>query len=187
MRGKSSNYAARPEGLSQYLVREEARLENLKTTIPNLLGEMSRTRAKESEVRYYHGVEGLKQMLWNVVASGKEFVGLGYADWNESVGRVYAEKLRQKIIDNKIKSREIQNDPSDDFDYTNLGEAYKKFYSHRVIAKSILEIKHDTYIYGDVFAYYYHYRGEYFGVEIHNSEIARTERQMFEILWKMAS
>lgn len=186
LRGKSSSYAARPEGLSQYLVREEARLENLKTTIPSLLTEMSRARAKESEVRYYHGVEGLKQMLWNVVAKGEEFVGLGYSDWNESVGKAYAEKLRQKIIESRTRSREISNDPSTDFGYTKLGLEYKKFYSHKAINESLLEIKHDTYIYGDVFAYYYHYEGEYFGVEIHNKEIARTERQMFEILWKMS-
>lgn len=186
LRGKSSSYTSRPEGLSQYLVHEEERLEKLKTTIPNLLSEMKRVNNKESEVKFYQGVEGLKQMLWNVVSSRSEFVGLGYADWNESVGITYAEKLRQKVIENKTLSREIQNDPSMNFDYTKLGEDYKKFYVHRVIDKSLLEIKHDTYIYGGVFAYYYHYQGEYFGVEIHNKEIARSERQMFEILWKMA-
>lgn len=186
LRGNSSSYAARPEGLSQYLVREETRLENLKTTIPSLLSEMNRGHANESEIRYYQGIEGLKQMLWNVVAQGEEFVGLGYNDWNESVGKAYAEKLRQKIIENRTLSREISNDPSIDFGYTKLGEEYKKFYSHKAISESLLEIKHDTYIYGEVFAYYYHYQNEYFGVEIHNKEIAKTERQMFEILWKMA-
>lgn len=186
LRGKSSSYTARPEGLSQYLVREEARLDELKNMIPNLLAEMKKAQDKESEVRFYQGIEGLRQMLWNVVSSEREFVGLGYADWNESVGRAYAEKLRQKIIDNKTSSREIQNNKSRDFEYTKLGSEYKKVYFQKTISPTLLEIKHDTYVYGDVFAYYYHYRGEYFGVEIHNKEIARCERQMFEILWEIA-
>jgi hypothetical protein len=72
-------------------------------------------------------------------------------------------------------------------EYTRLGEKYRQIYQYRVIDPEILTIKHDTYIYGDVYAYYYHFQGEYFGVEIHNKVIAHTERQIFEILWKMAS
>ena len=128
----------------------------------------------------------MKQMLWNVVASKQEFVGLGYEDWNTSVGKSFAEKLREKMMDTKISSREILNEIDDSFAYTNIGKDYKAVYEHRMIPKEVMEIHHDTYIYGDVFAYYYHYQGELFGVEIHNKEIAKTEKQMFEILWRVA-
>lgn len=184
---KSSKYVARAEGLNQYLVKEEVRLSELKQTIPSLLQSLeSRRGTQESEVIYYRGREGLKQMLWNVVASGKEYVGLGYENWNSSVGKSFAERLRVKNIESGAQSREILNKPDDGFEYTSLGEKYIKIYAHRQIDPQILEIKHDTYVYGDVFAYYYHYQGEYFGVEIHNKEIAGTEKQMFEILWGVA-
>lgn len=184
---KSSRYIANPNGLNQYLAREEARLENLKNTIPSLVAEMEKVKRSEvSEVRYYQGVKGLKQMLWNVVASGVEYVGLGYEDWNTSVGRTYAEKLREKNMETKARSREISNVAESGFEYTKLGSRYQSVYEQRWIDPKILTIKHDTYVYGNVFAYYYHYQGEYFGVEIHNAEIARTERQVFEILWGMA-
>lgn len=187
LRNKSSQYKANPEGLNQYLASEEARVENLKTTVPSLVSELTHNETiPGSEVKYYQRASGLKQMLWNVVSRAKEFVGLGYEDWNTSVGRNYADKLRQKMLDNKVVSREILNQVDDTFGYTSLGKSYTKVYAHRAINSKILEIKHDTYIYGEVFAYYYHYQGEYFGVEIHNAEIARTERQIFEILWKMA-
>lgn len=183
---KSNKYKANPGGLSQYLVGEESRVENLRKSIPALLSELTTAnRSAGSEVKYYQGSEGLKQMLWNVVSRAKEFVGLGYEDWNTSVGKNYADKLRQKMLDNKVVSREILNQVDDTFGYTSLGKNYTQVYEHRAINSNILEIKHDTYIYGDVFAYYYHYQGEYFGVEIHNAEIARTEKQIFEILWKM--
>ena len=166
---------------------EEARVEKLKARIPILVKELGeQTAFAGSEVKYFQGREGLKQMLWNVVASRKSYAGIGYENWNSSVGKTYADKLRSKNMETGVESREITNDQDDDFEFTSLGEKYKQVYTHRRIDPNILEIKHDTYIYGDVFAYYYHYQGEYFGVEIHNAEIARTEQQMFEILWKMA-
>lgn len=184
---KTSKYRASPDGFERYLASEELRVTSLKNEIPALLQELPKNEDRErSEIKYFQGKEGLKQMLWNVVASGHEFVGLGYQDWNTSVGRAFAERLRQKNIETGARSREITNVTDDDLEYTSLGEKYYKVYEHRGIDKTIIEIKHDTYIYGAVFAYYYHYQGEYFGVEIHNKEIARTERQMFEILWKMA-
>jgi len=187
MGDKSSRYKANPEGLNQYLVSEESRIESLKRTIPSLVAELSKQEvAGGSEVKYFQGTQGLKQMLWNVVSSGKEYVGLGYLDWNTSVGKSFAEKLRAKNMETGARSREILNHLDDTFEYTGLGETYAKVFEHRAIDPKILEIKHDTYIYGDVFAYYYHYQREYFGVEIHNKEIARTERQMFEILWRTA-
>lgn len=188
MGDKSSRYRANPGGFDQHLASEESRLESLKNAIPALMRELEeKNDHKESEVRYFQGREGLKQMLWNVVTSGKSYVGLGYENWNTSVGKAYADKLRSKNIEIGVESREITNDQDSGFEFTDLGIKYQRVYTHRRIDSNILEIKHDTYIYGEVFAYYYHYRGEYFGVEIHNKEIARTERQMFEIVWKMAA
>lgn len=187
---KSSKYEADPDGLNQYLVGEEARIEGLKKTIPKLVTELAEKRgggATGTEVRYYQGIEGLRQMLWNVVNTRDEFVGLGYEDWNTSVGKNYAEKLRQRHIERGNKSRELLNQVDDDYSYTQIpATTYTRVYEHRAIDPKMLEIKHDTYIYDGVFAYYYHYQGELFGVEIHNAEIAKTEKQMFEILWKMA-
>jgi sugar-specific transcriptional regulator TrmB len=184
---KSSSYKANPEGLSQYLVSEESRVEGLKKSIPKLVKELGETKVTAgSEVKYYQGTEGLKQMLWNVVNQKDEFLGLGYQNWNATVGKNYADKLRQKMLDNKLRSREILNEVDDSFAFTDLGKGYNQVYEHRAIDPNILKINHDTYIYGDVFAYYYHYEDEYFGVEIHNKEIARTERQTFEILWGLS-
>lgn len=184
---KTSKYRPSPEGLNQYLLSEESRVDKLKTTIPSLVKELkTKESVSGSEIKYFQGVDSLKQMLWNVVSTKTEFVGLGYQDWNSSVGKTYADKLRHKIVDENVKSREILNIVDDEYSYTNLGIGYTRVYEHRAIDPKILEIKHDTYIYDDVFAYYYHYQGEYFGVEIHNAQIAKTEKQMFEVLWELA-
>lgn len=180
--------ASAVENLELVVTKEESRVELLKQTVPLLINELKLNKeefAEKSEVRYYRGVEGLRSMLWNMVKSGRDYCGLGYQEWNTSVGKSFAEKLRKMHIANGAKSREILNEIDDEYSYTKEKESYKQTYEHRAIDPKLLEIKHDTYIYGEVFAYYYHYGGEYFGVEIHNAEIAQTEQQIFEILWKM--
>jgi predicted transcriptional regulator len=179
--------ATSPENLQLIITQQEAKLESLKNTIPHLVAELT-TRSSQptggTRVYYYQGVTGLRQMLWKMTKTGKDYVGLGYEDWNTSVGKAFAEKLRLAHIENKALSRELQNDGGN-YDYTQYQKSYVTHYQNRVIDRKVLEIKHDTYIYGDVFAYFYHYKGELFGVEIHNTEIAKTEKQIFEILWKM--
>lgn len=185
---KASKYGVSPEGLESYLAREQERVLSLERTIPQVR-KMLLDQPEEvagTEVKYYQGREGLRQMLWRVVSAKDEFVGLGYENWNTSVGKNYAEKLRNRMLETGVKSREIQNEPDDSFEYTNLGEDYGFLHESRKLDKKVLEIKHDTYIYNDVFAFYYFYEGELFGVEIHNKEIAKTQKQIFEILWEMA-
>ena len=185
----TTRYRASPiENLELVVTKEESRVELLKRSVPVLINELKKygeEQAERSEVRYYRGVDGLRQMLWKMIRSGKDYCGLGYQNWNSSVGKNFAERLRKMHIETGAMSREILNEIDDNYEYTREKEGYKKTYDHRAIDKRVLEIKHDTYVYGDIFAYYYHYDGEYFGVEIHNAEIARTEKQMFELLWKM--
>ncbi|EKD96520.1 MAG: hypothetical protein ACD_24C00009G0001 [uncultured bacterium] len=41
-------------------------------------------------------------------------------------------------------------------------------------------------IYNDVLALYNWHKGEVFGVEIYNDKITAMQKQIFEVLWKMA-
>lgn len=187
----SSRYAAgSPESLQAIILKQEAKLQIIRDGVPKLIQELQVTRenqAAETQVKYFRGVEGLKQMLWNAVGATHEFVGFGFEDWNTSVGRSFAEKLRLRHIERGISSRELLNTLDPDYSYTRISRMeYQRFYTHRAIDPQIITIKHDTYIYDDVFAFYYHYLNEYFGVEIHNAEIAQTQKQIFEVLWNMA-
>jgi len=182
--------AVDPESLKLLIAQRETQLKKLKKGLPEIISRLTTvkdTPSASTKVVYFRGRQGLQQMLWNVLKGKNEFVGYGYGDWNKSVGKEFAEKLRQKKADENIFSREIQNKDQVDANktYTQV-KGYKKVHQCRAIPKSIIEINHDTYIYNDVFAFYHFYEGELFGVEIHNQEIAKTQRQIFEVLWKMA-
>jgi len=180
--------AVSPENLKLLIARKEAKVKELKDKLPEIVSQLSAIKDRPSsstKVVYFRGKKGLQQMLWNVLKTKSEFVGYGYGDWNKGVGKEFADKLRQERVKRKVYSREIQNPGSaEEMNFTQV-KGYFKVYKLGVIPKSVLEINHDTYIYNDVFAFYNYYKGELFGIEIHNKEITKTQRQIFEVLWKM--
>lgn len=97
----------------------------------------------------------------------------GYDSWGVGV-----------VFDNKELLNEGRLDVRQSF--TNNKEYLAKCYEYRVISQKLLPINYDTYIYNDVFAFYYYFAGEVFGVEIHNVKITYSQRKIFEILWRMA-
>jgi sugar-specific transcriptional regulator TrmB len=188
LEGKTSIFEANdPKSLHSLLVQKESELQLLKQTLNSLVEDLSSiqcTKGGSSKVLHYRGKEGVKQLLWNTLSANDEVVGYGYIDWNAVVGRIYAERLRQEYVYRKLKAREVQN--FDIPDYTEEDTYKKKLYQLRIIPESVLKINHDTYIYNNVYAVCYFYKEEYWGVEIYNENIANAQKQIFEILWKIA-
>lgn len=190
---KTSLFTAQsPAKLHVLLTQREAEIDTLKATLPTLIQDLSVTSdigsSSQTKVVYFRDRSGLQQLLWNTLQAKGEVVGYGYLDWNECLGKKFAEKLRVEYIQKPLKSREIVNSeamgPLKNF--TDHAEAYSKVYQMRGIQRSKLIINHDTYIYDSVFAFSHFIKGELFGVEIHNAEIAHTQKQMFDLLWNIA-
>lgn len=187
--------AASPESFQLLIVKKESDINSLKNVLPSLVSSLESLVNKQqspTKVLYFRGENGLRQLLWNTLkASGRtEVIGYGYADWAEAVGYEFAENLRSEYVQKSIYSREIQNpefNPQKDIlGWTENEEYVEKYFKLRCIPESKLEINHDSYIYNDVFAFSYFFNDETFGVEIHNEEIAKTQRQIFNILWDQA-
>jgi len=172
------------------ILQKESEIDKLKQTLPELKAQLTAIQglaSPETKVLYYRGQDGLKQLLWNTLNAENEIIGYGYMNWNDVVGKEFAEKLRQEVVLRKRYSREIQNSNSIDplKTYTSV-PSYDKYYSGKKIPKEKIAIKHDTYIYNNVFAFSHFIKEEFFGIEIYNAEIVLTQRQIFEILWAIA-
>ncbi len=177
--------------LEQLVKQKVAEAQFLQTELEQIIGALQqndRLVASSTTVKYFRGKEGLKQLLWDTLkaGAGNEVVGLGYRTWNEEVGKKFAEDLRKEYVARKIYSREILNSLPPIEEFTQHSIYGKKHYKAALIDEKILKIRYDTYIYRDVFAFYYVRDNEIFGVEMHNKEIADSQKQVFEILWGMA-
>jgi sugar-specific transcriptional regulator TrmB len=182
--------AVSPDNLQLLLTKKQTELKTITDNLHSLIQELSAikdTPTPSTQVVYFRGQSGLKQLLWNILKAKGESVGYGYADWNQSVGREFAEKLRSERVKRKISDREIQNtDQAGPMaKWTNI-KNYGQVYQARFLPRETIDIKHDTYIYNDIFAFFSFAGGELFGIEIHNAEIAKTQKQIFEVLWKLA-
>lgn len=183
---KTMARAVSPEKLQLLISTKEAELEKIKKQLPALVNQLSVFKDQPSsntDVVYFRGLTGLKQLLWNTLKATTPVLGYGYKDWNAGVGREFAEKIRTEVVRRQIFHKEILN-ISAGSKFTDV-PGYFNHYQGRVLPKSVVEINHDTYIYSHVFAFYHLYRDELFGIEIHNAEIAKTQKQIFEVLWKM--
>lgn len=185
---KSTSFkAVGPERFQMIITRKEAELLKLKKSLPEIINQLKTTEDSSlpsTKIVYYRGKSGLQQLLWNTLRAKTEIIGYGYSSWNDGVGKNFAEKLRQEYVDRGLRSKEILNKFDEKF--TDNKHYLTEIYQQRILPKSDLEINHDTYIYDDIFAFYHFFKGELFGVEIHNSEIAKTQRQIFYFLWKLA-
>ena len=183
--------AISPNKFEMIIKQKESEVDKLKQTLPSLKSQLTTIQgvaSPETKVLYYRGQNGLRQLLWNTLQAQDEIIGYGYMNWNEVVGKEYAEKLRSEVVTRKRYSREIQNKESIDplKIYTKI-TGYEKFHTAKGISKETIEIKHDTYIYNNVFAFSHFIEEEFFGIEIYNAEIVKTQRQIFEILWEIAT
>jgi len=184
---KTTRYSASsPEKLELVLNNKQTELNSLRLSFSSVLTSLQQYQQNSNsptKILYYHGVDGLKQILYNTLSATTEIVGYGYQNWNTSVGEKYAEFLRQEYTLRHLHSREILNHLPP---FTPNQKYLHQSYSHRLIPPSQLTITHDTYIYNNVTTFYHTLHSEHFAVEIYNQDISHTQAQIFNLLWQIA-
>ncbi|MDD3647016.1 MAG: helix-turn-helix domain-containing protein [Candidatus Dojkabacteria bacterium] len=181
--------AKNPGNLEMILTGKIDNLKKVEHVFPEMLGYLNSIQANKrskTEVLYFEGRSGIKQLLWNTLrAEGKEpVVGYGCRTWNDYVGRTFAEKLRFEYIRRGIHNKEIQNSPLSSKSFTDVKQYIDTNYRMHTIPKSKMEINYNTIIYDKFFSFYSMHEDEIFGIEIKNTEIARSQRQIFELIWE---
>lgn len=141
----------------------------------------------ETKVLFYKGVDGIRRMLWHHLRAKGEIVGYTYRPFVEITGSQYLKKWLHEFAKKRLSFRGLF---SDEYVKAQRVMRVKEDYqlsTERYVPSSVLNIDYQTDIYNDVVAYYNWYEGELFGIEIYNKKIARMQKQIFEILWKMGS
>jgi DNA-binding MarR family transcriptional regulator len=146
-----------------------------------------------SNVIYYKGKEGLRQMIWHILR-GKDKYHRVFTNsfWNDILGDSFVLKLNEEMHRRNIKVRDLYSDEYIKFkqDWVNSGKDLPNenwdFWDSRYLPDSVAKINLNIDIYNDVVAYYYWQDDEIFGVEIINERVANLQKQVHDVLWKMA-
>jgi sugar-specific transcriptional regulator TrmB len=143
----------------------------------------------ETRVQFYKGSDGIEQMFWNQTKATTPILSLLSENMQSHVPKAFFERWVQRCNENAIASRSIVDE--------RFIEAQKRWYggtfSHslenwegRKMPASVSTIPHRTTVYNNVTTYFSWQDGDLFGIEIHNQNIADTQRQYFELLWQQS-
>ncbi len=179
--------ALAPDQLDFLLSDREHELDKLRATLPALQSQLSALRGEtpKSQVLYYHGLEGLKQVTYNSLKARGELLTYELSTMNAFLSKREAEELRRRFVENKITSRTLTNatylEP-----WTDVTEMVEKYWEIRHLAPHGKPFQFEILIYNDVYCMYRYVEGDIFCVEIHSGELADMQRQVFEYLWSGA-
>jgi len=140
-----------------------------------------------TSVKYYRGVAGIKQILWNELKAKGEVFSYSYRNLEEPVGVPFFKKWVAELERKKIISRDIRGD-------TFLKSTKEPAHEHihiggsewRFLPDEKLVLAHNMDIYNNTVAIYYWQNEELVGIEIENEHVAKTQRGIWKNMWEMA-
>jgi len=183
--------ATDPENLSLQLDREREKYRNLVDVLNNLLPELNSLKVQKNfstQVRYYEGVQGIKQLITNTLNARKEIFGYSCYGRNQVVGKDFMKDFRDKWVKAKLFDYVIVNNLalSRRFPKEVLVKDYLKYQKIRILPEKEFYITGDIMIYNNVYAVASLDQKNSMGVEIINEEIVKTQMSIFKLLWKIA-
>jgi len=143
-----------------------------------------------TKIQSYKGPEGLRQMLWNQSKGEGENVSILYENMQSKTNEKFFERWVDEFNKRGSTSRSLIGDhfikSQKEWYRTHNNERIKKW-NARYVSEDLFPITYSTVVYNDVTAYYKWTDEEAFGIELHNKEIANTQRRFFDILWQQST
>lgn len=180
--------ATHPQKFQQLISDREQEVATLKQSLPDLVAQLtglSATPDRQSKVLYYEGIEGLKQVSYNLTTAKGMARVFEMEHMSDFLPRPFAENVRKELVANKIFTRDLTNKPAFP-GYTNVTELISDFAETRYIDPKKLSINFEVLIYNNVYATYTYKDDQIFCVEIYNDQLAAMQKQIFDFIWEQA-
>lgn len=172
------------------LSKKEQEVEDLKRMragVASVLRELE-SSAPRTSVKVYRGSEAIKQMLWNETKSKTELLSILRHGIQIDTREKFFDRWVRVCNERGLIARSIVGP-----DFSKKQEQWHhhrsverlRHWRGRVVEPETFQIEHDMIIYDDTVGYYYWGQDEVFGVEINNSLVSSSQRQFFELLWRM--
>lgn len=170
----------------------EKKTEEMLAQKPALMDLMSRLQgfqmpsSYESKVVYFSGQSGMEQLTYNSTKAVDDlYIYELKTDMSVFVEQETAERMREMLVKNKITTHQLTNFEKIE-PYTEVADMVEKFWDIRYISTEILKIEFEMVIYNDVCALYAYEGKDVFGLEVHNENLARMQKQIFKAMQKLA-
>lgn len=155
---KSLKIRALPIDILQTVIdKETEKLKNLEQHLVGLKKELLVPRGSDAltEVTYYHGVEGFKQLMWNTLSARDEIIRYPEFGRIEIVGKKFYHSWVEQIIERQIKERAIISPKENTISHFFTNDEYEKriqYQQTHILPDQALYISGDTAIYNMTFS-----------------------------------
>lgn len=174
---KGQKFSAEPPEKVLSLLQQSEK--DLKKLIPELSALTSAESEFKPEVKFYEGKEGLKAVYWDSLTScqrGDEIAGY----FTEDPVNVFPEYIQERVS-RGIRGKAIAANSEAIRKHTKNDK--KELRQTKLVNSHELPVSIEMNIYKDKVSFM-NYRGSYFGVIIKSPQIAKSEKAIFELLWK---
>lgn len=186
----SDKYKAAPSITLQFQIEKKKQELETFTQSMELISESIKNLEKglpKTTVRYFKGIEGMKQLIWNTTRAQEEIIGYSVFGRKDIVGKEFIKKYNAEIISHNIKDRIIITNTTIPIALATLSTSFQRKYQNiRVIEIPNFYISGDTYIYDNIYAVNFWNENEVVGIEIENIEIAKIQKSIFESMWRIS-
>lgn len=180
--------AAAPSTFQEIASKQEEISRVMQQQLPELtqkLHLLAQTKHRDSKVLYYEGIEGLKQVSYNITKARKLLRVYEMKHLSDFLSFEYAESIRRTLVEHQVTTRDLTNEKSMS-GYTDIAEMVACYSEYRYIDPVQLAINFEVLIYNDVYATYTYQNDAVFAVEIYNRELATMQKQLFDFVWAQA-
>lgn len=182
-----TSYEAQPPHVLEFLISEhERKAENLRSNLPavtDILGQLQADSPTTSRIVEYRGVDGLKQMNFNLTKAEKEYRVFELAGLDKLLGKHFADKMRTITREKRTKTYDLTNNPNRANEPGVVGDPLA---ATRYLDPKVFKIQFETLIYNNCVALLSYDKEDIFGVEIYNDKLAAQQKQLFDLLWSQA-
>jgi len=181
--------AVQPESLLDFYEERLNEFKEIRKDIAstiNLFKNIKPAHKFNSQVRYYSGESGYKQMIWNTLSA--EEITRSYTVFKRRyyIDSKFEEKVEAEWARRKLKDKVITYQNRFNYIKNILSSEYLNSLNIRIISSKKYYISNDLMIYNDIVSIASYDGNEVVGVEIENPEIARTQKSIFDIVWESA-
>lgn len=174
--------------------QREAELKNLQDELSLIEQTLARNTLSnpDSRIQFYRGPEGVRQMLWNELNAASEILAYSNRILEEATGKTFMDRWTDQFKARELRCRLLVND-----EFVKSWHSGKKSgiatgrkvagTDYAVTPDSIFRLHHVCHMYDNVVAYYHWKDNETYGIEMYNDEIAGSQRQFFELIWRSIS
>lgn len=176
--GKQYFEVAQPEKLINILKEKENKI---KSILPNLK-DIYKSSPEKPNVEIYEGKQGLKTILDDMIRTKKEILVYGTTKRQLELLSFYFPNFIKRRVKSRIKTKVITERSKEALKISKAGK--KELRTMRFLPKKI-DLPTATNIYGNKVAIL-SLEKDIIGIIIENEAIAKTQRQVFELLWSIS-